>query len=327
MSDFNLQAVRHSAPLRAPFTISRGVKTAAETVRVVINAGDAAGRGEGVPYARYGESVESVLAQIEAVRSQIESGASRADLIDLMAAGAARCAVDCALWDLEAKQMGTPVWERAGLPRPQPVATATTISLDTPEAMAAAAKAVEGRILKIKLGDDGALERVEAVRAARPEAKIIVDANEAANPRELDVFAAAARALDVALIEQPLPAGEDQALAKHALPVAICADESAHTAADIEHLVKLYDVVNVKLDKTGGLTAALDMVHAARRAGMGVMVGCMVAGSLSMAPAVLLAQLADVADLDGPLWLAEDVENGLNYSDGAVAPPTPALWG
>lgn len=316
-----------STPLRAAFAISRGAKTQAETVRVHLSEGNNAGRGEGVPYGRFGETVESVAAALESVRSQIEAGMDRAALQSALPPGAARCALDCALWDLEAKRSGKPVWQLAGLPEPKPVETAMTVSLDTPDAMAEAAKAVPGMLLKLKLGGPDDLARLQAVHLARPEARLILDANEGLAPDAFAGILRAAAGLGVVLIEQPFPAGKDAALLRRPGPVAVCADESAHTSADIQTLAKSYDAVNVKLDKTGGLTEALAMVRAARQSGMGVMVGCMVASSLSMAPAVLLAGLADAADVDGPLWLEADIADGLVYTDGMVSPPSTALWG
>ena len=327
MPTINLQTAHHSAPLKSPFRISRGEKTSAETVRVTLSDGRSTGRGEAVPYARYGETIDGVLAEIENIREEIEAGLNRGTLQERLGPGAARCALDCALWDLEAKQSGVPIWTLAGLPEPRPCQTAITVSLDTPDAMADAARNAPGHILKLKLDGEADLDRIEAVRAARPETKLIVDANEGFNTANLVDFARQAAALGVSLIEQPLPATEDGALKRVAAPVAICADESAHTTADVERLVKLYDVVNVKLDKAGGLTEGLRMVREARLAGMGVMVGCMVAGSLSMAPAVLLAQICDVADLDGPLWLTDDEPHGLSYANGVVSPPSTDLWG
>ena len=261
----------------------------------------ATGRGECVPYARYGETVASVTAAIENARPAMESGISREELQALMPAGAARCALDCAMWDLEAKLSGTPVWQLADLPAPAPIETAVTVSLDTPDAMAKAARATPGRLLKLKLGGPDDLARIEAVHAARPDARLIVDANEGLNADQLPAIAKAAAQLGVVLIEQPFPAASDLALMHRPGPVAICADESAHTSAELQDLARRYDAVNVKLDKTGGLTEALAMVREARACGLGVMVGCMVAGSISMAPAVLMAGLADVADVDGPL--------------------------
>jgi len=322
-----LEIAHVSSPLRAAFAISRGAKTYAETVQVRLIEGAHAGRGECVPYGRYGETAETVMAAIEAIRGALEDGLDLAGLQAALPAGPARCALDCALWDLEAKRTGKPVWQLAGLPEPKPVETAVTISLAEPEAMAEAAKTAPGKLLKLKLGGTDDLERIKAVHDARPDARLIVDANEGLAPDTFPGLAKAAAKLGVVLIEQPFPAGKDEVLLKRPGPVAVCADESAHTSADIQTLARAYDAVNVKLDKTGGLTEALAMVRAARQSGMGVMIGCMVAGSLSMAPAVLLAALADVADVDGPLWLAEDVADGLVFRDGVVTPPSPALWG
>lgn len=299
----------------------------AETVRVTLTEGSARGRGECVPYARYGETVKTVIDGIEAGRNALEAGLDRAGLQDLLPAGAARCALDCALWDLEAKMTGRPVWTLAGLPAPQPVETAETISLDTPDAMAAAATTKAGRLLKLKLGGADDISRIEAVHEARTDARLILDANEGLLPDAFPALVRAATRCGVIMLEQPFAAGKDSALLKRPGAIAICADESAHTSADIQTLAQRYDAVNVKLDKAGGLTEAIAMVHAARSAGMGVIVGCMVAGSLSLAPAILLAQLADAADLDGALWLASDIADGLTYADGRVSPPDPALWG
>lgn len=327
MGHRRLEITPVSAPLKTAFAISRGAKASAETVRLTLSEDGVTGRGESVPYGRFGETIQSVVAEIAAARGEIENGISRKALQSLMKPGAARCAVDCALWDLEAKRAGQPVWQLAGLPEPKPVETAVTIGLDTPEAMAAAAQVAPGRLLKLKLGGPEDLARIEAVHGARPEARLIVDANEGLAAADLLALVRRAAGLGVVLIEQPFPAGKDEALMRRPGAVAICADESAHTSADIQTLARSYDAVNVKLDKAGGLTEALAMVREARGAGMGVMVGCMVAGSLSMAPAVLLAQLADAADLDGPLWLAEDIKDGLVYTDGMVAPPRARLWG
>jgi L-alanine-DL-glutamate epimerase-like enolase superfamily enzyme len=327
MRNLRLEIAHVSSPLRAVFAISRGAKTSAETVRVRLSDGENAGRGESVPYARYGETVESVIAAIENLRGRIESGIGLYELQSALPPGAARCAVDCALWDLEAKRTGQPVWQRAGLPAPRPVETAVTISLADPAAMAEAAKTAPGRLLKLKLGGPEDIERIKAVHLARPDARLIVDGNEGLAPDAYPGLVTAAAKLGVALIEQPFPAGKDSALVKRPGPVAVCADESAHTSADIQTIARSYDAVNVKLDKAGGFTEALAMARAARQSGMGVMVGCMVASSLSMAPAVLLAGLADAADLDGPLWLEADIADGLTYTDGVVSPPGAALWG
>ena len=316
-----------SSPLKADFVISRGAKTCAETVQVSLTENGKIGRGECVPYARYGETDTGVVAAIEAIRSDIENGMSREDLQARLPAGAARCAIDCALWDLEAKLQNRPVWQLAGLPEPAPIETAVTVSLDTPEMMAKAATEIDGTLLKLKLGGPEDLSRVEAVHEARPDAELILDANEGLEPTQLPALSQAAAELGVVLIEQPFPVGKDDALTRRPGPVAVCADESAHTSTDIQTLAQRYDAVNIKLDKTGGLTEAIAMVRAARASGMIVMIGCMVAGSLSMAPAVLLGGLADAVDLDGPMWLKQDIANGLTYSSGMVHPPKPALWG
>jgi len=327
MGQLTLEITDISSPLKAAFTISRGAKTSAETIRVTLREGDAIGRGECVPYPRYGETQSGVRAAIEALRARIEGGLSREALQAEMPAGAARCALDCALWDLEAKQSGLPVWKLAGLPDPKPIETAVTVSLDTAEAMAEAARSKPSRLLKLKLGGPEDLERIEAVHAARPDARLIVDGNEGLLPEHFPSIVKRAADLGVVLIEQPFPAGKDEALLRRPGAVSVCADESAHTSAEIQDLSRRYDAVNVKLDKTGGLTEAIRMVQAARDSGLGVLVGCMVGGSLSMAPAVLLAGLADAADLDGPLWLAEDIAHGLTYTDGQISPPERALWG
>lgn len=327
MRNLQLEIAPVSSPLREAFAISRGTKRSAQTVRVRLLDGHHAGRGEGVAYSRYGETVESVVAAIEMLRGPIESGISLGELQSALPAGAARCAIDCALWDLQAKRTGQRVWQLAGLPAPRPVETALTIGLADADAMARAARSAPGTLLKLKLGGPQDMDRIQAVHLARPDARLIVDANEGLSPLAFPGLLLAAVKLGVILIEQPFPAGKDRALVAHPGSVAVCADESAHTSADIQPLSRTYDGVNVKLDKAGGFTEALAMVRAARQAGMGVIVGCMVASSLSMAPAVLLAGLADAADLDGPLWLETDIENGLTYTNGNVSPPSPDLWG
>jgi len=315
-------------PLHTPFTISRGTKTEAEVVAVRLAEDGAAGRGEGVPYARYGESAASVVQAIEGVRAAIEAGADRAALAARLSAGAARNALDCALWDLEAKRTGTRAWEVAGIAAPGPLVTCETISIGTAEAMgAAAAKLAHWPLLKLKLDRTAILERVRAVRAAAPRARLIADANEAWDAAILMGAAPALADLGVEMIEQPLPADADGALVGLDLPIPLCADESCHTAADLDRLAGRYRLVNVKLDKTGGLTEALRLADAARARGLGLMVGCMVSTSLSIAPAMLVAQFARYIDLDGPRWLERDREAPLRYADGQVFPPNPALWG
>ena len=267
------------------------------------------------------------MGQIQSISASLSKGMDRAELQNALPPGAARCAVDCAFWDLEAKLSGTPVWQLAGLPEPTSLPTAVTISLAAPEDMATAARDAESTLLKLKLGGREDLDRVGAVHEARPDAKLILDGNEGVDAGLFPEIAKAAAQLGVTLIEQPFPAGDDSYLLKRPADVAICADESMHVATDIQDLARLYDVVNIKLDKAGGFTEALAATREAKAAGMGVMIGCMVAGSLSMAPAVLLGTLADAVDLDGPLWLAEDIELGLVYEKGMVSPPDAALWG
>jgi len=326
-----LDVQHESWPIAGTFAISRGSRTTAEVVVATLTDAKSGrrGRGECVPYARYGESVDGVIAAIKAMAPSLASGrVDRAALQAAMPAGAARNALDCAFWDLEAKERGRPAWEIAGLDKPQTVITAETLSLDVPEKMAASARAKEGRpLLKLKLGSEGALDRVAAVRAARPDATLIVDANEALPPAELGATLAALAELGVAMVEQPLPAGEDGLLADIDSPIPLCADESSHTVKDIPRLSALYDMVNVKLDKTGGLTGAIAMAKAAEEAGLKLMVGCMVGTSLAMAPAFLLASRATYVDLDGPVILAKDREFGLSYTHGRVSPPLPDLWG
>ncbi|WP_375554559.1 N-acetyl-D-Glu racemase DgcA [Roseovarius mucosus] len=306
------------------FTISRGSRTEAKVLTVRVTDGGVTGWGECVPYARYDETLESVTAQIEGLSGDL----TRAALYDLLPAGAARHALDCALWDLEAKRAGRRVWELASLPAPVPEITAYTLSLDTPEAMQAqAAKHAHRPLLKIKLGTPDDMPRLEAVRRGAPQAKIIVDANEGWSAAVYADLAPHLVRLGVALVEQPLPAGDDEALIGMARPVPVCADESCHDRASLPKLKGKYDVVNIKLDKTGGLTEALALREAARAQGYGIMVGCMIGSSLAMAPAVLVAQGAMVTDLDGPLLLAEDREDALIFDAAGVHPPRPELWG
>lgn len=306
------------------FTISRGSRTEAKVLTVRVSDGGAVGMGECVPYARYGETLESVTAQIEGLSGVV----TRADLYDLLPAGAARNAVDCALWDLEAKQTGKAVWELAGLAAPKPEITAYTLSLDTPEKMRAQAAVHAFRpLLKIKLGTPDDMPRLEAVRAGAPDSTIIVDANEGWSAEVYADLAPHLVRLGVALVEQPLPAGDDDALIGMARPVPVCADESCHDRGSLPALKGKYDVVNIKLDKTGGLTEALALREAALAEGYNVMVGCMVGSSLAMAPAVLVAQGMPYVDLDGPLLLAEDRDEPLKFDAAGVHPPVRALWG
>ena len=310
--------------LAEAFTISRGTKTAAEVVTVRAEDGPLHGYGECVPYARYGETRGSVKAQIKG----LPDGITRAALQDALPAGAARNAVDCALWDLEARRAGVRVWELAGLPAPGPEITAFTLSLDTPDEMRRAAQRHRHRpILKIKLGTPDDMPRLEAVRAGAPRSRIIVDANEGWSAAVYADLAPHLVRMGVVLVEQPLPADDDDALVGMDRPVPVCADESCHDRTSLPGLVGKYDVVNIKLDKTGGLTEALALRDAALAKDFKVMVGCMVGSSLAMAPAVLVAQGALVTDLDGPLLLAEDRAHPLRYDERGVHPPDRALWG
>ncbi|HEY5412022.1 MAG TPA: N-acetyl-D-Glu racemase DgcA [Caulobacteraceae bacterium] len=323
-----LAATEERWPLTEAFVISRGAKAEARLVVVELTEAGDRGRGECAPYERYGESPKSVLAQIEAVRPAIEAGCGRSKLQDLLPAGAARNALDCALWDLDSRQAGKRAFELAGRVRLDPLKTAYTLSLGSPEAMARAAAAAARRpMLKLKLGAPGDLERVRAVRAAAPRTRLIVDANEGWDFETLKALAPDLARLDVKLIEQPLKAGEDRVLEGYASPVPLCADESLHTRAELDACAGRYACINIKLDKAGGLTEALALMVAARERGLQVMIGSMVATSLSMAPALILAQGADFVDLDGPLLLARDRTPGLSYLGSMIEPPPPGLWG
>lgn len=293
-----------------------------------IAEGPHVGRGEAVPYARYGEEMAGVLAEIDSARAAIDAGADRAALQDLLPAGAARNALDCALWDLAAKQAGVRAWELAGRPRLDPVKTCYTLSLDAPEAMAEAARRHARRpMLKLKIGGADDLDRVEAVRAAAPRTRLIVDANEGLSFEDLTRLAPELARLDVQLVEQPLRVGEDAVLEGWESPVPLCADESLHTRAELADCARRYACVNIKLDKAGGLTEALATAVEARARGLEVMVGCMVATSLAMAPAMIVAQGARFVDLDGPLLLARDRQPGLAITGSMIEPPPAALWG
>ena len=316
-------------PVAGRFAISRGSRTEIVVVTATIAEGGAHGRGECVPYARYGESVESVTGLIEGLRGRIEGGLGRAELQEALPAGAARNAVDCALWDLDAKLSGVPAHIIAGVNRIPPVTTAYTISLDTPDAMAeAAARASARPILKVKLGaPEGDLERISAIRRAVPDATLIADANEGWTEANLTPHLEACAAAGVAMVEQPVPADRDGVLAERPRDVMICADESVHDRHGLRALVGRYDVINIKLDKTGGLTEALALAAEAQECGFGLMIGCMLGTSLAMAPAMLLSPKARFVDLDGPLLLARDRENGLRYEGSTVHPPSAQLWG
>src|ERR1700712_4627625 len=315
-------------PIAGSFTISRGAKTEAVTVVAEVSRGGLTGRGECVPYPRYGETPEATLAALQAMQEPLSRGLDRQALQAAMSPGAARNALDCALLDLEAKTTGQRVWNLLGRPAPRACTTAYTISLGTPETMAAAtAKAAHRPLLKIKLGGDGDGERIAAVRKSAPESELIVDANEAWTPANLEQNLAACEAVGVTLVEQPLPAGQDEMLSRIRRPVAVCADESVHDRASLEGLRGRYDGVNIKLDKTGGLTEALAMAGWGPGLRFLIMFGCLVATSLSMAPAMLIAQQARFVDLDGPLLLVADRDGGLRYDDSTVYPPDAALWG
>jgi len=331
---FSLSVRAETWPIAGTFSISRGAKTEAQVVVAELSDGRHKGRGECVPYGRYGETVDGVIRALTAMSGRLVPDFDRARLQREMAPGAARNALDCAFWDLEAKRAGRSAHAIAGLPAPRPLVTAYTISLGTPASMSEAARAASSRkLLKIKLGqsyggsDAGDPERIAGVRRAAPQSELIVDANEGWTVENLAVNFAACAQAGVTLVEQPLPAGSDAALATIARPIPVCADESVHDRAGLAALAGRYDAVNIKLDKTGGLTEALAMAAEAERLGFGLMVGCMVATSLAMAPAMLVAQRALVVDLDGPLLLVKDRPDGLVYEGSLVHPPTPILWG
>ena len=315
-------------PIAGSFTISRGSKTEAHVVTVTLADGGHVGHGECVPYPRYDETVPQVTAALEAARNRIETGITRDDIASLLAPHAARNVLDCALWDLEAKKAGRPAWQLAGLPEPKPAITAYTLSLDTPEAMGeAAAKAADRPLLKLKLGRDGDAERLKRIRRNAPSSRLIVDANEGWTADSLAQMLAACADVGVELVEQPLPAGHDEALRTISRAVTVCADESAHGLDSLDQLIGKYDAINIKLDKTGGLTPAIALARAAQERGLGIMVGCMLATSLAMAPAFLLAPLADVIDLDGPLLLKQDRVPAIRFDGSLMQPPPPGLWG
>ena len=324
-----LEVAVESFPIAGSFTISRGSRTEAVVVAVALTDGRVTGRGECVPYARYGETVDGVVAAIRSVAPHLaEPGFDRARLAEVLPAGAARNALDCALWDLEAKRGGTSVAETLGLTGTTPLVTAYTLSLGTPESMRdKAIEAAHRPLLKVKLGGDGDVERIAAVRAGAPTSRLIVDANEAWRETNLAANIAACEAAGVELIEQPLPAGADAALVGLATSIAVCADESLHTVADLAKLRDRYSAINIKLDKAGGLTEALTLAAEGKRLGYRIMVGCMVGTSLAMAPAALIARVADFVDLDGPLLLARDRVPGIRYDGSLMYPPEPSLWG
>jgi len=328
MSALTLDIADERFPVAGSFTISRGSRTEIRVVTVTLTDGTFTGRGECVPYARYGETVEGVIEEIAGLKAELASGLDRQALQTRLSPGAARNAVDCALWDLEAKRAGKAVWQMAGLSAPKTLETTYTLSLGTPESMHEAAKKNAHRpLLKVKLGHDGDLERIEAVRAGAPASRIIVDANEGWSVAQYQALAPAFLRLGVALVEQPLPADADEALAEIDRPLPVCADESCHDCASLPKLKGRYDAVNVKLDKTGGLTEALELVTAARADGFQIMVGCMLGTSLAMAPAFLVGQGAEYVDLDGPLLLAADRDEPIRYDGAIMHTPSPLLWG
>ncbi|HEV2044970.1 MAG TPA: N-acetyl-D-Glu racemase DgcA [Chthoniobacterales bacterium] len=327
MSSRTLTVIEQRWPLDKPFRIARGTRTEANVIVVTVTDGQHTGRGEAVPIARYNQSVASVLEQIESMRS--EKNLDRHRIQELLPAGAARNALDCALWDLEAKISGKRAWELANMPMIPEVETSFTISLDMPAAMAAAARAnATAPILKLKLGgDDVDLARVEAVHEAAPVARLLIDANESWSPAHYRKVAPLLGQFGIELIEQPFPSDADEVLETLDHPVPVCADESCHTTADLPHLINRYEAINVKLDKTGGLTEALLLTERARESGFKLLIGCMVCTSLGIAPARLLASAADYVDLDGPLLLARDRDGGLSYQNGKIGLPSRELWG
>ena len=323
-----LQAQHDSFALSRPFRISRGVKTAADVICVTLRDGDAVGRGEGVPYSRYCESVETALAAIETIRPAVEHGAGREALLALLPPGAARNAVDCALWDLEARLSRTDVATMLGAPRPGCIRSALTIAIDTPAAMArAAAMVADAPLLKVKVDAVDPIAQIRAVRSAAPGCALIVDPNESWDQALVEAMQPVLVEVRVALLEQPVPAGADEWLEGFPSAVPICADESFHVAADLGAVARRYEVVNIKLDKAGGLTAAIQIAKAARARGLGLMTGCMVSSSLSIAPALHLARTSDFVDLDGPVWLVNDRAGGVRNERGMLALPASGFWG
>jgi len=315
-------------PLRQAFAIARGSKTEAVTVLVCISENGHTGRGECVPYTHYGETVKRVMSEIETLRDFVEQGGERIELQSKISAGAARNAIDCALWDLESKQLQQRAWTLAGTIPPTAVTCTYTLSLDTPENMGRAARLYGDKpLLKVKLGLEQPLACIEAIRKQAPDPKLIIDANESWNLQLLCDLMQTLHDLGVSLLEQPLPAGEDEDLAKLKHTIAIAADESCHTCDDLAKITKRYDVINIKLDKCGGLTEALRLRKLAMELNLGIMIGCMVGTSLAMAPAMLVTPGAEVVDLDGPLLLSTDRDHGLVYSEHRITPPTSALWG
>ena len=328
MSRRKVTARPETWPLAKPFTISRGTKTQAEVLMVEIAEVGYIGRGECVPYAHYGETIDEVQRELTSQTPAIEDGMTRATLWSGTAPGAARNAIDAAMWDLQAKMDGEPVWKLAEVPEPKPTLTAQTIGLGSVEAMGVAARELSGApLIKVKLDAEAVVERMRAVREAAPDSRLIADANEAWDIALLNDVALALAEIGVEMIEQPLPAGQDKALVDYDSPILLCADESCHVSDDLAAIRGMYGMVNIKLDKTGGLTEALNLARAASDLDFKIMIGCMVGTSLGMAPAMMLASFAEYVDLDGPLLLKDDRENGLVFDNGWVHPPVPALWG
>lgn len=316
-------------PLAGAFRISRGTRKVSDVLMVEVNDGNYVGRGECFPYARYGEDIDSVQKQLNSVRSEIEHGLDRQALLNVLAPGAARNAVDCALWDLEAKRAGVRVWDLADLPAPEPVTTVYTLGVDEPAIMGERARENSDRPrLKLKMTGDGAdLERVRNIHKNAPNARLVVDANEGWTIEQYLEYAPQFKELGVEMIEQPLPSTDDEQLSGVDRPIPVCADESCHDRATLKSLVGKYDMINIKLDKTGGLTEALNLRDAALKQGLSIMVGCMIGTSLAMAPGILVAQEAAIVDLDGPLLLAEDRAPGLSFTGSIIHPPETRLWG
>ena len=328
MVERKIKISKEKWPLKREFSISRGSKILAEVVVVEIYDGQHVGRGECVPYARYGENVNSVVTSIESCSKAIETGCDRFEINKTMEPGAARNAIDNGLWDLEAKLSGRRIWDVAGVQEPEPAITAETIGIGSIEKMALDAQRLkESPLIKVKLNNEKVLERITAVRLNAPKSRIIVDANEGWSFSDLSRLAPKLKELNVAMIEQPLPASRDNSLESYSSPIPLCADESCHMTEDLPPILKKYQMINIKLDKTGGLTEALRLAKQAKKIGMGIMIGCMIGTSLAMAPATLLMKLADFVDLDGPLLLKKDRSDGLIYREGRVFPPKKDLWG
>ncbi len=328
MADRTLSARIERFETAGAFNIARGAKTHVDVVVAEISNDNMTGRGEATAIYYLGESAQSVLASINSVAGPVSAGAGRHDLQHLLPPGAARNAVDAALWDLQAKQTGVAVWQRIGLSRPGPILTAYTLSLDEPGIMEAEARKVAGRaLLKLKLSGDGDMERVAAVHRGAPGARLIVDANESWGNIDIERSAAALVPFKVELIEQPVPAGSEHLLEHVRSPIPFCADESLHGMDTLDRCLGRYQLINIKLDKCGGLTEALRLIEAARAAGLGIMTGCMLSTSLGIAPAFFIGAQSQYADLDGPLLLARDRENPMRFEGSDVHPPEPALWG